>query len=96
MTKWVSLYQEARARREEERRSWRRAHGGRRGGTYPPYLSKFNDLIDIEWLYGEMLLLEGNDAKVITLEEWEYARGCLPKVRELICSFYICSTWDKC
>ena len=34
-----------------------------------------------------MLLLEGNDAKALTLEEWEYARGCLPKVKEHICSF---------
>lgn len=79
MGKWVNIYHEAKAKMEEERKAWKRAHGGRRAPPYPRELAKLPDLIDVEWIHDAMCKAK-TQGQQITNKEWEYARGCLPKV----------------
>lgn len=79
MNKWVNMYQEAKAKREEERRTWKRSNGGRRAPPFPRALAKLPDLIDIEWVHYAMRKAR-EEGEHVTNEEWEYARGCLYKV----------------
>lgn len=79
MGKWVNIYHEAKAKMEEERRAWKRANGGKRAPPYPRELAKLPDLIDVEWIHDAMCKAK-TQGQQITNKEWEYARGCLPKV----------------
>ena len=79
MAKWVDMFIQARTAREREREAWKRAHGGRRAPAFPRELAKFSDLIDIEWIHDVMTKAKAQGEE-ISPKEWEYARGCLPKV----------------
>lgn len=81
MKKWVDRYTLAKQRRVEERESFIRDHrrGRARKVPLPSHLSLLPKNPTNEWLYSEMVKAS-NEGEEITLEEWEYARGCLPKV----------------
>ena len=70
---------EARDTREREREAWKRAHGGRSAPPFPRELAKFSALIDVEWIHKAMTTAKAQGEQ-ISPREWEYARGCLPKV----------------
>ena len=79
MGKWVKMYNMGRATREEERRPWKRSHGRKRAPPCPRELSKLPELIGVEWIHNAMCKTKAQDQQITTME-WEYARGCLPKV----------------
>ena len=83
----MTLYKEARARRVSERQAFRARHG--RNVPYPEHLSALPRYIDIDWLHEEMEKMEKEEAMDISQEEWEYARGCLSKVRYTYNSLFI-------
>jgi hypothetical protein len=87
MDKWVDKWSEAKATRDRERALWKRTHGGKRAPPYPKELEKFSDLIDVEWIHKAMWKAK-MEGQIITSKEWEYARGCLPKVRKEIANIY--------
>lgn len=92
MGKWVDMFQEARNTREREREAWKSAHGGRRAPPFPKELAKYPALIDKEWIHNAMSKAKAQGEQ-ISPREWEYARGCLPKVIKQMCvciSVFIC------
>ena len=82
MAKWVDMFVEARTTRERETEAWKRAHGGRRAPAFPRELAKLSNLIDVEWIHDTMTKARAQGQE-ISLKEWDYARGCLPKVMNL-------------
>lgn len=84
MRKWVDMYIEARDTREREREAWKRTHGGRRAPPFPKELIKFPTLINVEWIHSAMTKAKAQGEQ-IRHGEWEYARGCLPKVMRNVC-----------
>ncbi|KAI5065747.1 hypothetical protein GOP47_0020442 [Adiantum capillus-veneris] len=88
MTKSVDLWTVAKSRRLQERETWKQAHGGRRVPPVPRHLACFPHLISTEWIH-ERMTEEKAYGEDITNQEWEYARGCVPKCL----SFH--SMWSK-
>lgn len=80
MSKWVNMWTDAKRTRSNDREAWRRAHRGHRLPPYPPNLAMFPDLIDVEWVHKAMTDARRKGEQITTME-WEYARGCLPKVK---------------
>ena len=89
MAKWVDMFSEDKARQERERDAWKRANGGRQAPAFPKELAKFPQLIDVEWIHDAMMKAK-TLGEEITPKEWEYARGCLPKVCSVDVNMCIC------
>ena len=87
MKKWVDMSIETRTTQERERETWKRAHGGRRAPVFPRDLANFSNLIDVEWIHDAMTKARAQGQE-LSPKEWEYARGCLPKV--CYCDFCVC------
>ncbi len=79
MRKWVDMYVEVRTTREREREAWKRSHGGRRAPPFPKELAKYPELIQVGWIHNAMTRARAQGEQ-ISPKEWEYARGCLPRV----------------
>ena len=79
MSKWVDMYVEVRTTRERERENWKRLHGGRRAPPFPKDLAKYPELIQVGWIHNALTEAKAQGEK-ISPKEWEYARGCLPRV----------------
>ncbi len=79
MSKWVNMYVEVRTTREREREEWKRSHGGRRAPPFPRELAKYPELIQVGWIHNAMTKAKAQGEQ-ISPKEWEYARGCLPRV----------------
>lgn len=78
MTKWVTIYEVAKVRRQSRRATFRSLHA-----HVVPYHSHLRTLpkdIHLDWLYEEMDRLENNEGMHTIQEEWEYACGYLSKV----------------
>ena len=96
MEKWVQRYAETRVRREQERQAYRRAHGGLRRFTFPPELPQLSKDWTIDWLHDEMDKEESENGVTVSLEEWEYARGCESKVQFIcMCLIRILSLFNQ-
>ena len=79
MSTWVTRYEDAKTKRRADRALFRRQHGSRK--TYPKHLATLPNDIHVDWLHEEMERAERDEGLHITAEEWEYARGCMLKVR---------------
>lgn len=84
MEKWIQRFTTAQQTRDEQRRTYRRAH---RGVQFPPELAKLSDDYMADWLHEEMETFESENGEgSVSPDEWEYGRGCEPKVKY----FYLC------
>ena len=74
MSRWVTRYEDAETKRQADRALFWRQHGSRK--AYPTLP---ND-IHVDWLYEEMERAKRDEGLHITVEEWEYAQGCMSKI----------------
>ena len=58
---------------------------------FPKELAKFPQLIDVEWIHDAMMKAK-TLGEEITPKEWEYARGCLPKVSSVYIGMCMCQS----
>ena len=82
MEKWIERFTTAQQVRQEQRRAYRRAQRGH--VQLAPELENLSDKYMIDWLHEEMERFKSDNGEgSVSNEEWEYARGCEPKVHKL-------------
>ena len=55
-----------------------RQHGSHK--AYPKHLATLLNDIHVDWLHEKMERVKRDEGLLITVEEWEYARGCMLKI----------------
>ncbi|MCO5560224.1 hypothetical protein L7F22_013835 [Adiantum nelumboides] len=79
MDKWLTTYEIAKEERYDARRSFRARQRGRMV-RYPPELEVLPRFMPLLWLHQQLTKAEEEGIHV-SLEEWEFSRGCSDKKR---------------
>ncbi|MCO5609400.1 hypothetical protein L7F22_063626 [Adiantum nelumboides] len=78
MDKWLTTYETAKEERYDARRAFRARQRGRMV-RYPPELEVLPRFMPLLWLHQQLTKAEEEGVHV-SLEEWEFSRGCFDKV----------------
>ena len=82
MVRWLTRYETAKEDRYDARRAFRARQRGRIV-RYPPELEVLPRFMSLLWLHEQLIKAE-EDGVHVSLEEWEFSRGCSDKVLNLI------------